>query len=158
MSVFQILVVGIGACATFDFWQRIFHWLTRIPPSNWAIVGRWAVGLMTMGQLFARDIEAQSERKNELAVGWIVHYAVAVGYAAIYEFLMSVGVITIGIVDGLLFGLTSVLVPWLVFLPCLGKGVMARLTPNPLLACSLALMMHLLFGLSICLGFKLFEV
>ena len=156
MSSLQILVVGVGACAIFDIWQRIFYWFTAIPPSNWAMVGRWTHGLITKGQLFLCDIEGQSEKKLELIIGWIVHYFVAAVYAAIYAFLLSVRVITTGIFDGLLFGIISVLVPWLFFLPCLGKGVMARFTSNPRLICALALMMHSLFGVSLGLGFTIF--
>ena len=111
---------------------------------------------MTDGHLIARDLESQAERKNELAVGWLVHYGVAIGYAAIYSWLMHATILRAGLVDGLIFGVISVVVPWFFFLPCLGKGILARLTPNPPLVCALALMMHSLFGLSIGLGFAAF--
>ena len=152
----QILIVGVSACAIFDLWQRLFQKLTAIPPSNWAIVGRWSLGLMTGGQLIARDLESQAERKNELAVGWLVHYGVAIGYAAVYAWLIHATILQTGLVDGLIFGVISVVVPWFFFLPCLGKGILARLTPNPPLVCALTLMMHSLFGVSIGLGFVVF--
>ena len=75
----QIVIVGVGACAVFDVWQRIFQWFTAIPPSNWAIVGRWTIGLLTSGQLMVRDLELRPNRRNELGVGWFVHYGIAVG-------------------------------------------------------------------------------
>ena len=152
----QIVVVGVGACAVFDIWQRIFHRLTAIPPSNWAIVGRWAIGLLTGGQLVARDLELQPNRRNELGVGWLVHYLIAVVYAAIFMLLMRANILAAEVADGLLFGVVSVVVPWFFFLPCLGKGIMGHLTPNPLLVCALALMMHLVFGVAIVLGFSVF--
>ena len=156
MLFIQILIVGVVACAIFDLWQRLFQKLTAIPPSNWAMVGRWSLGLMTSGQFIARDLESQGERKNELAVGWLVHYSVAIGYTAVYAWLMHATFLQAGLVDGLIFGVTSVAVPWFFFLPCLGKGILARLTPNPPLVCTLALMMHSLFGASIGLGFTVF--
>ena len=70
MLVIQILIVGVFACAIFDLWQRLFQKLTAIPPSNWAMVGRWSLGLMTNGQLIARDLESQAEQKNQLAPIW----------------------------------------------------------------------------------------
>ena len=152
----QVVIVGVGACVVFDVWQRIFHWFTAIPPSNWAIVGRWAIGLLTNGQLLGRDIELQSDRRNELGVGWLVHYGIAIVYAAIFMLLMKGNILAAGFSDGLLFGVVSVLVPWLFFLPCLGKGVLGRLTPNPPLVCALALMMHSIFGVAIGLGFSFF--
>ena len=108
---------------------------------------------MNGGQLIAFDLETQAERKNELAVGWLVHYSVAIGYAAVYAWLMHVTILQAGLIDGLIFGAISVAVPYFFFLPCLGKGMLARLTPNPPLVCGLALMMHSLFGASIGLGF-----
>lgn len=108
---------------------------------------------MTNGQLIARDLEARPERRHELALGWAVHYGVAIGYAAVFAWLLDRNILDAGFLDGLVFGVISVLVPWLFFLPCLGKGIMARLTPNPRLVCALALMMHSLFGVSIGLGF-----
>ena len=156
MLVIQILIAGFVACAILDLWQRLFQKLTAIPPSNWAMVGRWSITLMTSGQLIARDLESYAERKNELAVGWLVHYSVAIGYAAVYAWLMHATILQAGLIDGLIFDVISVAVPYFFFLPCLGKGMLARLTPNPPLVCGLALMMHSLFGVSIGLGFAAF--
>ena len=156
MLVIEIIIVGVVASAIFDLWQRIFQKLTAIPPSNWAMVGRWSLGLMNEGQLFARDLESQAERKNELAVGWLVHYSVAIGFAAVYAWLMHATILQAGLIDGLIFGVISVAVPFFFFLPCLGKGILARSMPNPPLVCGLALMMHSLFGVSIGLGFAVF--
>ena len=156
MLFIHILIVGVVACAIFDLWQRLFQKLTAIPPSNWAMVGRWSLGLINGGQFIARDLESQAERKNEIAVGWLVHYSVAIGYAAVYAWLMHATILQAGLIDGLIFGVISVAVPFFFFLPCLGKGMLARLTPNPPMVCALALMMHSLFGVSIGLGFAFF--
>ena len=152
----QIVIVGVGACVVFDVWQRIFHWFTAIPPSNWALTGRWAIGLLTSGQLLVRDLELLPNRRNELGVGWFVHYGIAIVYAAIFMLLMKANLLAAEFADGLLFGVVSVVVPWFFFLPCLGKGIMGRLTPNPPLVCALALMMHSIFGVAIGLVFSFF--
>ena len=154
--VLQIVIVGVGACIIFDVWQHIFHWFTTIPPSNWAIVGRWTMNLLTSGQLIAHDLELQPVRRNELGIGWLVHYVIAITYAAAFMLLMKANILDAELADGLLFGVVSVVVPWLFFLPCLGKGMFGRLTPNPLLVCALALMMHSVFGIAIGLGFSFF--
>ena len=153
----QIVIVGVGACIVFDVWQRIFQRFTGTPPSDWALVGRWTIGLVTSGQLVVRDLEFRQNRRNEMGVGWFVHYGIAVLYAAIYMLLMRANILDAEFADGLLFGVVSVVVPWLFFLPCLGKGIMGRLTPNPQLVCALALMMHSIFGVAIGLGFSLFS-
>lgn len=151
----EIVAAGIGACILFDLWQRVFAVLTGIPPSNWAMVGRWLLGVLAGKGLIAHDLAAQPARPREVAAGWGLHYVVAVGYAVVYAVLMRGGVIEAGLRDGLIFGLISVLVPWLFFMPALGNGVMARLTPNPPLACAVALIMHAVFGLALGGGFAL---
>ena len=149
ISVGQILVAGIGACIIFDLWQRVFAIATGIPPSNWAMVGRWLLGLLAGQGLIARDLPTQPARPNEAAAGWALHYIVAVGYAVLYVALMQAGWLRAGLVDGLIFGLVSGVVPWLFFMPARGHGVMARLTPNPPRACAVALVMHAVFGLAL---------
>ena len=72
----QIVIVGVGACVVFDIWQRIFQRFSALPPSDWAIVGRWTIGLLTGGHLMVRDLELQPNRRNELGVGWFVHYSI----------------------------------------------------------------------------------
>ena len=156
MIVFQVVIVGLGACVIFDVWQQIFHRVTSIPPSDWSMVGRWAINLVTSSQLVTHNLESQPERKGELWVGWLVHYIIAIIYAAIFMLLMEAHILNAEFADGLLYGVVSVVVPWLFFMPCLGKGVMGRLTPNPMLVCGLALMMHSIFGAAIGLGFSFF--
>ena len=151
--LFQIIAAGIGACIIFDLWQRIFAILTGIPPSNWAMVGRWLLGLLGGQGLIARDLATRPALPNEAAAGWILHYVVAVGYAVIYAALMKAGLLAAGLGDGLIFGVISVVVPWFFFMPAMGNGMMARLTPNPPLACAVALMMHAVFGLALGGGF-----
>lgn len=153
--MFQIIAAGIGACIVFDLWQRLFAMFTGIPPSNWAMVGRWLLGVMGGQGLIARDLAARPARRNEATAGWVLHYVVAVGYAVLYAGLMGVGWLHAGLVDGLIFGLVSVVVPWFFFMPALGNGMMARLAPNPPLACAVALVMHAVFGLALGGGFAL---
>jgi len=153
MSIVTIFLIGVAACVIFDLWQILFAKITGIPPSNWAITGRWCIGALTKRRFYAPNIEQIAPRPRELAVGWLLHYAVAISYAFIFWGLMSVSWLRAGFFDGLLFGVITVLVPWLFFLPCMGKGVMGRRTPNPLLISALSLMMHSLFGVSIGLGF-----
>ena len=148
ITVFQIIIAGIGSCIIFDLWQRIFAIATGIPPSNWAMVGRWLLGATGGQGLIARDLAARPAHPHETAAGWALHYVVAVGYAVLYAVLMQAGWLGAGLINGLVFGVISVVVPWFFFMPALGNGVMARLAPNPPLACAVALVMHAVFGLA----------
>ena len=69
----ELILIGIGSCIVFDVWQRIFQIFTSIPPSNWKLVGRWFIGLISNGQLIASQLSQQPEAKHETPTGWVVH-------------------------------------------------------------------------------------
>ncbi|NBT69522.1 MAG: DUF2938 family protein, partial [Betaproteobacteria bacterium] len=58
------------------------------------------------------------------------------------------------LIDGLIFGAISVVVPWFYFMPCMGKGVMGKLTPNPSKTCMISLSNHLVYGVAIALAYR----
>ena len=153
--VVESVMIGVGACIVFDLWQRAVMRLTGIPPSNWALAGRWLLRLLSGGGLIAAGLATMPERRRELAAGWALHYAVAISYALLYAMMIQGNMLSAGWRDGLIFGLASVVVPWFFFMPATGAGLMARLSPNPPLACALALKMHAIFGTSLGIGFAL---
>lgn len=113
--LFEIIAVGIFSCVIFDVWQRIFKLLTGIPPSNWAMVGRWLINLIKSHQIFVENITTVKSYDSELKIGWLFHYFVAILYAFVYFLLMRLGIINPGVVDGFIFGVISVIVPWFFF-------------------------------------------
>ena len=152
--LFEIIAVGIFSCLAFDLWQRIFKLLTGIPPSNWAMVGRWLINLIKNQQIFVENITAIETYHSELSIGWFFHYFVAILYAVVYFLLMEIKIINPGFFDGLIFGVISVIVPWFFFQPALGNGILASKTSEPIKVCLLALMMHTIFGIAIGIGFQ----
>ena len=154
----ELILIGIASCVVFDLWQRFFERFTSIPPSNWAIVGRWFIGLISNGRLMANQLSEEPEEKHETTVGWIVHYGVGIFYAYVFAVLVQFELVKPTIIDGFLFGVASVVVPWLFFMPALGVGILANRAPNPRLECALALMMHSIFGLSLGIGFSFWIV
>ena len=155
-SVFIISIVGILACVVLDLWQRFLFLFFKIPPSNWALVGRWLFLFLKSLVWVQRDLSEQSPLRNELYIGWGFHYAVAILYAFLFFLLFKEGVLSLSLGDGLVFGIISVIIPWFFFMPALGAGVFANKTPNPLLACVLALIAHTIFGGALGTFFNVF--
>lgn len=149
------VIAGITACLVMDLFQRILLITTGQTPSDWAVVGRWAFSVIRTARLYQPDIETTDAVRHEQPFGWFVHYAVGIGYAVVYAGLMQTGLLTASLIDGLLFGITSVLVPWFFFLPVMGKGIMGAHTPAPVRVCLLALANHCVFGLGVAAGFQL---
>ena len=155
-SLLIISIAGILACVILDLWQRFLFLALKIPPSNWAMVGRWLFLFLKSMLWIQRDLSDQPPVRNELYIGWGFHYAVAILYALLFFFLFQEGFVSLSISDGLVFGIISVIVPWFFFMPAMGVGVFANKTPNPLLACILALIAHTIFGGALGAFFNVF--
>ena len=151
----ELTLISIGSCIVSDVWQRIFQIYTSTPSSNWTLVGRWFIGLMSNGQPITSQLSQQPEAKHETPTGWVVHYAVGIAYAYVLFILVKLGIFEPTITHGLVLSVVSVLVPWLFFMPAIGNRIMASKTPDPRLACAFALMMHTIFRFSLGVGFSI---
>ena len=119
---------------------------------NVALVGRWVLGLM-QGRLAHADIQASPSLPGEVGVGWAFHVLVGGGGVALFypAVLLALGVPSPArpLLDGLLFGLATSVLPWFVLLPAFGWGWFGRRGPrgaNALLASPLS---HLPYGLGV---------
>jgi hypothetical protein len=144
---------GVLACLAMDAWQQILKRVAGIPATNWAVVGRWFVLTLRKRTMYHPTIDGEAPGANERPLGWIVHYVVSLLYAIVYWLLIQASVIQPTWVDGFLFGAASVVVPWFYFMPCMGKGMMGKLTPNPTKACLVSLSNHLVYGTAMGLVF-----
>lgn len=148
----EMIVSGLVATAFLDIWQRILHATAGLPPSNWALVGRWFVNA-GRGTFFHDAIAKKPEEPNELAIGWAGHYLVGILYGFVYVPLMRHGLgLEPSLLNGLVFGIASTVVPWFFFMPAMGAGVLGRNTPRPPVACLQALAGHTAFGLGLAVG------
>ena len=60
--------------------------------------------------------------------------------------LLEYEICSASFMNGIIFGLISVIVPWFFFMPALGKGLLGTKTTSPLMACSLAVGSHIAIG------------
>lgn len=117
-----------------------------------ALVGRWFLGLRR-GQWRHRDIRAPAAQPGEVAAGWVFHLCIGGGAVALF-YPLSFWLGGLALPDnhlwgGLLFGLATCLLPWLVLLPAFGWGLGGRRGPagsNALLASVLS---HIPYGLGV---------
>ena len=156
MEIFHIVIIGILSCVVMDVWQRLLKLLYSINPSDWSVVGRWFVLVVSDRQIYNPTIDQVAPIKNELMIGWIVHYSVAILYSIFFFILLEYGICNASLINGIIFGLISVVVPWFFFMPVLGKGFLGMKTPSPVMACSLAVGSHIAIGASIGGFYKVF--
>ena len=156
MEILNIVIIGIISCLAMDIWQRLLKIMYDINPSDWAIVGRWYILLISKAKIYNPIIEEVPPIKNELKIGWAVHYTVAIMYSIFFFVLLKYNICNASILYAFIFGLVSVVVPWFFFMPVLGKGFLGLKTPSPFLSCSLAIGSHVVIGSSIGVLYQLF--
>jgi hypothetical protein len=146
----SIVLAGTASCIVLDLWQQFLKRATGLAAPNWAVVGRWFLRSWRLKTMYHPTIDSAPQASNEHLTGWLVHYGVSVGYAVVLYTLMAVvPVFKPTLMNGLVFGALSVAVPWFYFMPCMGKGVMARHTANPVKACCVALANHVVYGVAL---------
>jgi hypothetical protein len=148
-SVAAAAVIGVGATTVVDLWTLLLKHLFKIPSLSYCLVGRWFCH-MPAGK-FAHDrLATAPEKPFECTVGWISHYVIGVVFALVFVALASDGWLARPtLLPALLFGLATVLFPFLVMQPAFGLGVAASKSPKPAAARLKSVTTHLVFGLGL---------
>ena len=141
----RIVLVGIAATAVMDIWLLLLSRL-GVPTASFAMVGRW-VGHIARGRFAHAAIAKAPPVRNELALGWLTHYAIGVVYAALLVALQGKSWLEQPTwLPALAFGLVTVVAPWFVMQPAMGAGFLALKTPTPLKNCLRNLANHAVYG------------
>ena len=144
-----IAVLGLGATLFMDLCALFLKRAFSIPSANYCLVGRW-LRHMPEGTFMHASIAAAPQKRSECAVGWIAHYLIGALYAFVFIAFVSSGwVVRPSLLPAMLFGIGSVLVPFLVMQPSFGLGIAASKAPNPTQARLRSLMAHATFGLGL---------
>lgn len=102
-----------------------------MPTLDFALIGRWA-GHLARGRYRHEAIARAQPVRGEWVLGWAVHYAVGIAFAAVLVGLQgSAWAAQPTLAPALAVGIGSVLAPWLVMQPAMGAGVAAARTPHP---------------------------
>ena len=128
-SAISIAIVTVLSVGILDIWQRVIHRMGGLPPTNWAIVGRWLMAVINHHKILNHPLQNMPPHPNELMIGWVFHYFIGFFYVVLYFLLWETfGILTPTWRDGLIFGVLSVVVPWFFFMPAMGAGLMEKNT------------------------------
>ena len=142
-------VVGLGATLFMDIWALFLKRVFRIPLANYCLVGRWFLH-MREGKFMHVSIAAASQKRSECTVGWIVHYVTGTVYAlALIALVSGSWLARPTLLPALIFGVVSVLVPYLIMQPSFGLGIAASKAAEPMRARLRSLMAHTAFGVGL---------
>lgn len=148
----QSIAIGAGATLLMDCWLAL---LRRVGPPgmDFGLLGRWAGHLLLRGQLAHAAIRQAAPLRGELALGWLLHYAVGIAFAAMllaHQGAAWLQTPTPG--PALLWGLLTTAAPLLLLQPAMGAGLASSRTATPWRNRLRSLLNHLVFGLGLYLG------
>lgn len=145
-------LIGVGATAFMDIIALGQKRFLGLHPLNYAMIGRW-LGHLIRGRIVHRPITASQKIPFEGLIGWGAHYLIGILFAAVFLACAEPGWReTPDLGSALVFGVLSVLAPFLIMQPCLGAGLAARHTPRPSAARLKSLVAHLSFGVGLWLA------
>ena len=105
---------------------------------------------MPEGTFVHASIANAPQKRFECAVGWIAHYVIGGAYAlALIAIVSGSWLARPTLLPALLFGVGTVLVPFLVMHPSFGLGIAASKAPSPTQARLRSLMAHASFGVGL---------
>lgn len=147
--LFRALVMGVAATAALDIWALALHRVFGTPLTNWGLVGRWFAHL-PRGRFVHADIGAAPAVGGEPAIGWAMHYAVGVLFAAATLALAGPA----WPADPtpwwpLAVGWATILCGWLILQPGMGAGIAASKRANRAQIRLLNILGHTVFGLAL---------
>jgi hypothetical protein len=151
LSFLSAILIGLGATLTFDLWALFLKHAYQITPSNMCLVGRW-VRYMPEGTFKHSNIESAPQKSGECTVGWIAHYTIGIMFAiAFVAFAGNNWLQHPTPVPAIIYGVVTVLAPFLILQPAFGLGFAASKTGNPAQARFRSLMNHTAFGVGLYL-------
>jgi cytochrome b561 len=147
--VLGAIAVGVGATLFMDLCALLLKRILHIPLPNYCLVGRWFCH-MPEGTFTHASIATAPQKRSECTVGWIAHYVIGSVYALMLVALVSGNWLAQPTLSpALLFGVGTVLVPFLLMQPSFGLGIAASRAPNPTQARLRSLMAHTSFGVGL---------
>jgi len=141
------ILIGVGATAFMDI-AAIVRARLGTPFPDYGLVGRW-LAHAARGRAQGEAIAQVAPVKGEAAIGWIAHYVVGIGYAALLLLVFPGWDARPTLAQALVIGFGTVVAPFLIMQPGMGMGVFASRAPKPNVVRLRTLISHAVFGLGL---------
>lgn len=144
--------VGAAGTVLLDIWALFLARVMNVPATNWAMVGRW-LGHMPHGKLYHTSMTAVEPVNGELAIGWIAHYAIGIGYGLLLlAVLGSAWLKEPTILAPLILSWVLLIAPFLLMMPGMGMGFAGSKMPKPAITRIKSTVCHSVFGVGMFLA------
>ncbi|MDZ4047690.1 MAG: DUF2938 family protein [Pseudoxanthomonas sp.] len=150
-AIERVILVGIGATAVLDLWLLLLGRM-GLPTLNFSFLGRW-VGHGLRGRFAHAAIARATPIRRELALGWITHYAIGIGFAALLVgWQGEAWTRQPTLWPALLVGVGTVLAPLFLMQPAMGARIASSRTATPARNVIRSVVNHAVFGLGLYLA------
>ncbi|MCP4599907.1 MAG: DUF2938 domain-containing protein [Proteobacteria bacterium] len=131
INIIEMILMGVFATFVMDLFAVFLGKLKIINQQlEPEVVGRWSL-YMLKGKFIHADIYKTPALKNEKLGAFCSHYLIGIALAGIYLFIELIEpTIRAQIWMPLIFGLATVLLPWLWLYPSIGIGFFASKAPK----------------------------
>lgn len=147
--IVRALLIGAGATIILDGWALLSARAYGTPAPRWDLVGRW-IASMPRGRFVQESLGQTPPVRGELAIGWLVHYAVGIVYAALLLWIWGLDwARRPTLAPAIILGLLTLAAPFLIMQPGMGAGIAASKTPDPNGARLRSAINHTVFGLGL---------
>ncbi len=145
--LFKAALVGVGGTIVLDLWALFIARVMGLSATNWAMVGRW-FGNIPRGQFVHETMTKAEPVKGELAIGWIAHYAIGIGYGLLLPaFWGQDWIDRPTLLPPMILAWVLLVAPYFMMMPGMGMGIAGSRTPKPNVARLKSVMGHSVFGL-----------
>jgi Protein of unknown function (DUF2938) len=150
--IVQSVALGAGATLLMDAWLAVLK-RAGSPGMDFALLGRWAGHLLLHGRLAHAAIRQAAPVRGELGLGWLLHYAVGIVFAALLLAVQgSAWLHAPTLRPALIWGLLTTAAPLFLLQPAMGAGLASSRTATPWRNRLRSLLNHLVFGLGLYLS------
>ena len=158
INLLEMILMGIFATFMMDLFAKFFVKLKIVrAPVEPHVPGRWIL-YMLRGKFIHEDIRQTPALKNEKPAALLSHYLIGIVLVGIYLLLeLKVPVIRAQLWVPLIFGITTVLLPWLWLYPSIGIGFLASKSEKPSDYIIFSSINHLNFGIGMAIWIVVFR-
>ena len=155
-DILTAIAVGIGATLLMDLWNLFLKRAFGLPSLNYCMLGRWVRHMP--GAFRHASIAAASKKSGECVTGWLAHYSIGISLALTADAVWAFAFVLIvsgdwlarpTLVPALVYGVGTIVFPFLVLQPALGLGVASSKTAKPVQARLKSLATHVVYGVGL---------
>ena len=158
INLSEMILMGIFATFFMDILAKFLVKSKIVRPAiEPHIPGRWVL-YMLKGKFIHEDIRQIPALKNEKLAALISHYLIGIVLIGIYLFLeIKIPAIRAQLWMPLVFGITTVLLPWLWLYPSIGIGFLASKSKKKSDCIIFSIINHLNFGIGMTIWIVVFR-